>query len=322
MNSITSPLHAIDILDQVRIAISQSDAINHVRTFRNQAEAIRHYMKSAAASLDCQNRAAEVKLIAERKLGELLANVCHRGGNHKSTGFRGELEKLGISRMQSHRCQLEASVPEEDFQRFVREMNAKGKELTSNALIHFAKLQSPDSRRKTDTKNPFAPLIASLNSLARQGRQFGCIYADLPWSLGNSKAEIARLPKRLVSLPVRPIVASNAHLHLWVPPEMLEIGLMILRAWSFRYKDMLVRQKPSRDYGSYWHHAHDVLLLGVRGRLEFRDSGLPSFICRHETNSHVDLADMYSVIARVSPPPYLSLFESSVPTGWTSGSPA
>jgi hypothetical protein len=63
------------------------------------------------------------------------------------------------------------------------------------------------------------------------------------------------------------VAAKKAHLHLWVPPELLEAGFAVLRAWGFCYESLLVRRKPKPDRGEYWRSAHDMLLLGVRGEL-------------------------------------------------------
>ena len=102
-------------------------------------------------------------------------------------------------------------------------------------------------------------------SLAQQQRRFACIYADPPWR-PQRKRKIANLHKGLCRLPVKLVAAQQAHLHLWVPPESLLLGLSVLLAWGFRYKAVLVRSKAPLQYGNYWRPEHDMLLLGVRGR--------------------------------------------------------
>jgi len=52
--------------------------------------------------------AAEVKLRAERKAGELLAETITKGGDPKSHDVT--LNILGIEKMQSHRWQRVASI--------------------------------------------------------------------------------------------------------------------------------------------------------------------------------------------------------------------
>jgi N6-adenosine-specific RNA methylase IME4 len=318
MNSIATPNQAMAALAAIRMAVTETSDIDQVRTFRDQAEALRHYVKSAAMSLSLQNRAAEVKLVAERRIGELLSGCCSRGGDRKSAhrDVESDLKTLGLNRSQSARYQLEAAVPEDDFVQFVEETNATGRELTSNALIRLARLHAQVAKPPVDKKNPFARLILGLQSLARQQKYFTCVYADPPWSRGTSRAEVARLPKRLCDLPVKAVMAKNAHAHLWVPPDHLESGLAILRAWGFRYKDCLVRGKIPEGYGQYWRHAHDVLLLGVRGRLCFRDTDLSSRLDWQDMSSR-ESSEIYSLIGRASSPPFLDLFAVNAARGWT-----
>jgi len=45
------------------------------------------------------------------------------------------LEELGVTKMQSHRWQLEAEVPEEQMTAFIARTIAKAEELTSRAVI-------------------------------------------------------------------------------------------------------------------------------------------------------------------------------------------
>jgi hypothetical protein len=70
--------------------------------------------------LEAQNDAAEIKLRAERKLGELLGAIDKdRGGNfNRSQPATGSskpvrLQDLGVSKSQSSRWQAIAAVPEQ-----------------------------------------------------------------------------------------------------------------------------------------------------------------------------------------------------------------
>jgi N6-adenosine-specific RNA methylase IME4 len=121
----------------------------------------------------------------------------------------------------------------------------------------------------------------------------------------------------LCRLPVKLVAAQNAHLHIWVPPQALEASFAVLRAWGFRYKGHLVRAKAPLTCGSYWRQAHDLLLLGVRGRLPFQDSELLSWFNGQELSVQDSDRDIHVLIARASPIPCLDLFGSSEMEGWT-----
>jgi hypothetical protein len=95
---------------------------------RDQAEAFRVYAKQQSEGLDAQNYAAEIKLRAERKCGELLRHMDLHGSNQHKRKLHDEtsLDDLGISKTQSHRWQTEAAVEEDDFEDFVRSVHEGG----------------------------------------------------------------------------------------------------------------------------------------------------------------------------------------------------
>lgn len=127
-------------LDQFDRALAEAETFDEVQTIRSKADVVRHLAKSAKMSLEVQNRAAEVKLRAERKAGVYLAQLKLRGGDRKSScrQERLTLSDLGITPNESKRWQREASIPEEDFQRYVRRANEFGEELSAAGLMRLA----------------------------------------------------------------------------------------------------------------------------------------------------------------------------------------
>ena len=81
--------------------------------------ALRIYIRAASDSLEAANSAAEIKLRAERRAGELLAGMekCVGGRPTKTsnTMLPVSLESVGVSKMQSTRWQKEAKVDEDVF---------------------------------------------------------------------------------------------------------------------------------------------------------------------------------------------------------------
>lgn len=135
---------AITLFDRARQAVAEAKSIDEVKQIRDQAEALRLYVRQQGESLQMQNDIAEIKLRAERRAGELLREMDkNKGGNpnllHDETGCSPTLPELGISRVQSHRWQTEAQVPDEEFEQYVAETKANGEELTSTGLRRKAK---------------------------------------------------------------------------------------------------------------------------------------------------------------------------------------
>jgi hypothetical protein len=128
-------------ISKARTQLAKANSITEILDIRDKAEAIRVYIKAAGEGLDSQNLAAEIKLRAERKAGELLAGMeKNQGGrpaknrSHDATS----LEELGINKTQSSRWQKEAMVDECTFETLVAECMDERKELTQAALLSVA----------------------------------------------------------------------------------------------------------------------------------------------------------------------------------------
>jgi hypothetical protein len=97
----------------------------------------------------CRNDAAEIKLRAERRAGEMLKEGAENGDRAKpgnpqwsqaETIAPVKLAEIGINKTQSSRWQCIASIPEEKFEQRIRETKAKpGAELTTQAVLRVAK---------------------------------------------------------------------------------------------------------------------------------------------------------------------------------------
>ena len=76
------------ILATAREWLAQARSVEDVLEFRDQIAAIAHYRKVTGQAVEACNEAAEMKLRAERKIGELLKKMDkHEGGRPpKTTG--------------------------------------------------------------------------------------------------------------------------------------------------------------------------------------------------------------------------------------------
>jgi phage N-6-adenine-methyltransferase len=138
-----SPVTTLSRISEARKALTAAKSLDDVLQIRDQAEALRVYVKAASDSLEAANAAAEIKLRAERKAGEMLASMeKNPGGGDQSTGNGvlpvPSLDDLGIDKMQSSRWQREAKVPEEQFEAYVESCNESSQELTQAGLLKIA----------------------------------------------------------------------------------------------------------------------------------------------------------------------------------------
>jgi hypothetical protein len=154
-----NPQTHVIVLSEARRALDNACSLEEIHAIRDKAEAVRHYAQSAALGLELQNYAAEVKLRAERKAGQLLSKLKLWGGDRRSRlhGDTLKLEEVGLSRLQSSRWQLEGSVPEQVFEAYVVKARDEHKELTARGLIRLAKgyrERPPKPQRKWRKRTP------------------------------------------------------------------------------------------------------------------------------------------------------------------------
>jgi N6-adenosine-specific RNA methylase IME4 len=165
---------------------------------------------------------------------------------------------------------------------------------------------------------------SSLTALCAADQRFGCLYADPPWHYTNTRtrgAAASHYPTmpllELAALPVPHLAAAHAHLHLWTTNAMLHDALHLMAHWGFTYKTYFVWCKPHFGTGNYWRNATELLLLGVKGTLPFRDKGQRNwFTCGRGAHSRKP-DQVRQLIERVSPGPYLELFAREQAPGWT-----
>jgi len=184
------------------------------------------------------------------------------------------------------------------------------------------------------TKELLPEDIRSLQAISE--KQFGTILADPPWRFQNRTGKMAPEHKRLAryetmsiedicAMPVEAHAARSSHMYLWVPNALLSWGLRAMEAWGFTYKCNIVWYKVRKDggpdgrgVGFYFRNVTELVLFGVRGSLRTREAG------RRQTNIVISRKrehsrkpeELYDIIERCSPGPYLELFARHARPGW------
>jgi len=321
-----TPPRELTLLSQAHQAIAQVHGLDEIKGIRDKAEAVRKYAQSVGMGLELQNYAAEVKLRAERKAGELLAQLQLHGGDRKSQKAedRPKLEDIGITKDQSSRWQLAAAISEREFEKYVAQTKSTYGEVTTAGLLRVAKKVVAKKRRKDKLKHgremaveseAALAMVTSLSALGEQGTRFSCLYANPLWVADENESQ--SFLEQLIALPVGELCAENAHLHLWVSEDCLFESQRLMKAWGFRFAGGFVWVKSKGGPGTYWRPAHEHLLLGVRGSLPFRDKSSASWLRAARSAQDSKPEAIRKLIERVSPGPYLELFGQKAVEGWT-----
>jgi N6-adenosine-specific RNA methylase IME4 len=126
-------------------------------------------------------------------------------------------------------------------------------------------------------------------------------------------------------LPVGKVAAEPSHLYLWVPNALLAEGLQIMRAWGFTYKTNIVWYKIRKDggpdgrgVGFYFRNVTELLLFGVRGYLRTFKPGrtMVNVVISRKREHSRKPDEVYNIIEKCSPGPYLELFARHRRPGW------
>jgi N6-adenosine-specific RNA methylase IME4 len=256
--------------DAARRALAEAVRIDDVKQIRDMAVAAQAYAHQAQ-DYEMLNNATEIRERAERRAGEVLAEMKERGerreghGDQKSElrGVTPKLADLGVSKIQSSRWQAKAKMPDDVFERHVESVKRK----TANAA------RSTTTAEKRERRTARERELGERQAVMPE-RLFGVIYADPPWRFepysrdtGMDRAADNHYPTmtlddiKVLQVPA----ADDAVLFLWATVPMLPQALDLLCAWRFTYRSNFVWVKEGIGTGYWNRNRHELLLVGTRG---------------------------------------------------------
>ena len=307
--------------DTARRELEFARSIDEVKVIRDQAEAIRQYIKQQKGSFEMQNHAAEIKLRAERRAGEMLKEiervtpqeaVSHSMMEHDTPSYTEILKQNEIAPVTAHRWQIEAEIPEERFEQFIAETKAAADELTSRAALGIALKIKHEERKK-----------ASIEAIMPNGL-FQIIVIDPPWPYEQSEynAYSHRVANPYFSMSIENIMAfdfpsdENSTLWLWATNSFLHDAFHILEAWGFEYKTMLTWFKQKTGVGNYLRGQTEHCLLAIRGNPIFTHVAQgTALIAKAGANSEKPDA-FYELVESLCPGNKLDVFGRKKRDGW------
>jgi hypothetical protein len=127
------------MLEDVQKKLATIRTVDEARKVRDQAAAFESFAKTAKLGLDLQNRCALVKILAERRLGELLNQMERLRGRPQKALPLTRLSDIGVDYNESHRWRLLAKISPEELDAVRQDCDAMYRELTVSYVMRQVK---------------------------------------------------------------------------------------------------------------------------------------------------------------------------------------
>lgn len=313
-------------------AVAEAKSVDEVKHLRDQSEVMRAYARQAK-NRQLEIDAAEIRLRAERRLGELLQAAKSAGqikagrpenpsreeglkNPSNEAGFsRVTLQDAGIDYKLSSRAQKLADVPEREFEGMIadwRERVAQENERVTTNLLRAGER----ARRDAELEPPEFP-----------DGKYGVIYADPPWQYEHSKTTNREIENHyptmtleaICELPVSDLAADDCILFLWATSPKLAEAMKVIESWGFTYRTQAVWVKPQIGMGYYFRQRHELLLVATKGEPGVpAPENRPPSVIEHPRGKHsAKPPQVYEIIEAMYPAaPKIELFARNQRDGW------
>jgi hypothetical protein len=213
-------------------------SIDEVKEVRDQSEAMRAYAKQAK-NKQLEVQAAEIRIRAERRIGELMAaqradgNMATAGRPSQEIGSKTNpiskaptLSEVGIDKKLADRARKYAAIPEGEFDGIVGEWREKveeeNKRVTVNLLAAGDKAEKAAPSQTQDTQEDNPKLRAEYRRLSDEAREDEWVNlrlsdAEQKKRIAAQRSEIADLKQQVKELsdaddPARKLAAKHKQL--------------------------------------------------------------------------------------------------------------
>lgn len=153
-------------LVEARAILAESRSIDYCKTLRDQAEAVRVYVRQQQLGRDAEVYAAEIRVRAERRIGELTAalptadpNTVRWQGSESHGGTKSQLlTDAGLSKQRTAEYERLAALADDTFEAKLREAAEDGEAVTTRGLLRV--VGAPRSEAAVEvTTRPAKPWV-------------------------------------------------------------------------------------------------------------------------------------------------------------------
>jgi N6-adenosine-specific RNA methylase IME4 len=264
-----------------RKALAACVKVDEVKSFRNKALAMEVYAFQAK-DRDLIAESTEIKMRATRRIGELMEEMKKAGqrakvGRPKKGAASPKLKEQNIDKDLAKIARKLAVIPAKEFEQQVNRAIELATASVSGdkSVIKKARVeQQIEKKKKRTVQNQ--KLAERLKGLP--DKKYGVILADPGWMFESFSEETGEDRSAanhyttedtadIRKWPVQKITADACVLYLWATVPMLPDALEVMAAWEFEYKSHFCWDKEISGTGYWNRNAHELLLIGTRGKV-------------------------------------------------------
>jgi len=268
-------------------AIADAKAVDEVKTVMDKAVALKLYAHQAK-NRDLEIDAAEIRMRAERRLGEMIVTQKETVGLNKGAAAGGKkegprgayveprdtlpkLSDVGIDKRLSSRAQKIAAVTADKFEEMVDDWRGRVQQENERITVNLLR-EGDKAQRRAEKEQALAGKIAALPD-----QKFGVILTDPPWTFevrsdkGLDRSASNHYPtmtiEDIANLDVPSIAADDCVLFMWATSPLLPDALAVMAEWGFTYKSHCIWVKDKIGTGYWFRSQHEILLIGTKGNV-------------------------------------------------------
>jgi N6-adenosine-specific RNA methylase IME4 len=314
-------------VERARAYLTECRDLSQIKKIRDQADAMKRYLRAQKAGDESATRASIIAREAERRGGELLKEMDLQGkgaapgpgrgkkGSGKSDRTFSPLASLGIKPGESKRMHAAASVPEKTWDEVSRSALKSNKPLAANTLPKIA---------QQERKAKLAEELSAKPLPAVSGR-FDVIVLDPPWQYEKRAEDVTHRGRNpypdmstdaICALPVGERAESDCVMWLWTTNAFMWDAKRCLDAWGFTPKTILTWAKDRMGTGDWLRGKTEHCILAVRGKpivtLTNQTTLLEAPLREHSRKPD----EFYALVEALCPGTKLEMFAREARAGW------
>ena len=158
----------------------------------------------------------------------------------------------------------------------------KAKLSTGEVSINAAYKEIKKEEKKEELKQIRIDIEKGINNVDINNipEKFDVIYADPPWKYDFAESSNRKIENYYTTMDVTDIInmkvpaKDNCVLFMWATAPKLIEAINVLEGWGFTYKTHAVWDKEKIGMGYWFRGQHEILMIGVKGKVSPPDSSI------------------------------------------------